>query len=131
MDYEYFKTIIEESLDGLSSYASWYSGDGHDGFELKDEKIVQTHVSHGYEGGNCWGDEARYFSNPKMPDDFIPLDYILEQAAPNISYLRYKEIQKMIKESTKSHSEYYGNSVSYLIYTLDIRKLYDFLFSGE
>lgn len=129
MEFELFEKIVEESLEGLNGYAFWYMSDGGDGFRVEDGVIIQSHVSSGAAGGNCWGNEAQYFTNETPPQDFLPLDKILMAAKPNISYLEYKNIEKLIVEGSYGDREYYGNYTNYTTYSLDIRKLYDALFS--
>ena len=129
MTFEEFEKIVEESLEGLNSYAYRYMSDGGDVFEIENGFIVQTHIAGGAAGGNCWGDEAQYFTNETPPQDFLPLDKILMAAKPNISYLEYKNIERLIVEGSYGDREYYGNHTNYKTYSLDIRKLYDALFS--
>lgn len=131
MNYERFILFVTEIVDELPSYAYRSYGDGGDGFRVEDDVIIQSHVSHGAEGGNCWGDEAEYFSNDRPPEDFLPLEKILLEVNPRISYLEYKSIEKLIKEGQKSESEYYGNHTTYVTFSLDIRELYKFLFPDE
>lgn len=126
MTYEEFEKIAEESLRGLNDYASSYSE--HDGFTIDDGVIVQKHISGGASGGNCWGDDARYFRNEKSAEEFLPLDRILLAVAPEITYLKYREVQNLIVEGNDHDHEYYGNYTDYLTYSLDVRKLYDLLF---
>lgn len=127
MNFEEFETIVLNSVESLNSYSS----QSEDSFVIENNTIRQSHVTGGAEGGNCWGDEARHFRNPKPPQEFIPLDKILTTVNPEISYLKYREIQKLIKEGGYNDSEYYGNYTEYVTYSLDIRQLYDALFLDE
>lgn len=129
MDYEKFNKICYESLRDLSDYASTW--DDRDGFSIQYDKIIQKHITGGAEGGNCWGDEAKQFTNTKAPQGFIPLDRILTAVKPEISFLKYKEIEELIVVDSGSEYEYYGNHTNYDTYTLDIEKLYDTLFPKE
>lgn len=128
MNYEEFKLFVNEVVDELPSYAYRSYGDGGDGFVVEDDIIIQSHVSDGAEGGNCWGDGAEYFTNTNPPQAFEPLEKILMEVKPSISYLDFRTIEKMIKESHRTESEYYGNHTSYLKFSLDIKELYKFLF---
>lgn len=141
MDYRFtFEEFIEIIYDvalkkpgtyeSLNDYASTWDF-GRDGFTIRDNVIIQTHVSGGARGGNCWGDSAEYFSNHKKAQPFIPLDNILKAVAPDVSYLKYKEIENLIEVGEDCDREYYGNYTSYDIYTLDIEKLYEALFPRE
>lgn len=129
MTYEEFLKIAEESISALPDYT--YEMD-KDSFNInRDDIIVQKHISSGADGGNCWGSEAQYFSNSKSAQEFIPLDRILKAACPSISYLKYKEIQSLIKEDSYTDHEYYGNYTYYEVYKLNIKELYDWLFLNE
>lgn len=131
MTYEEFLEIAEESISGLPDYVSHY-GMEEDSFTINsDNIIIQEHISSGASGGNCWGDDAQHFSNSKSAQEFIPLDRILKTACPNISYLKYKEIQSLIKEEYREDSEYYGNYTEYEVYKLNIKELYDWLVLNE
>ena len=127
MKYEEFEGFVKDSLKGLSDYASSYNDE--DGFFIHNEEIVQKHVSGGASGGNCWGDNAESFYHGPITQDFIPLERILTAVKPDIAYLKVKEIERMIKNESDSDHEYYGNYTLYELRTLDIRALYDKLFS--
>lgn len=134
--FEEFNEIVNEvalnepgTYSKLNDYAS--SWNKKDGFYIQDGKIIQKHISGGATGGNCWGDEAKYFSNDRNAEPFIPLDNILKSTAPDISYLKYKEIENLIVEGEDCDREYYGNYTNYDIYSLDIEKLYEALFPRE
>lgn len=131
MTYEEFLNIAYESVNELPEYTSHYDMD-EDSFTINSEDIIiQEHVSCGASGGNCWGNDAQHFSNSKSAQEFIPLDRILKSSCPNISYLKYKEIQSMIKEDYRTDREYYGNYTEYEVYKLDIKELYNWLYLNE
>lgn len=127
MIFEEFENIINEIVGEFDSYCGYY--DNHDGFYIEDNFIVQKHVSNGARGGNCWGDEAQYFHNETPVQEFLPLEKILTKVAPNISYLKFREIQKLIRTDWEEDREYYGNYTNYDIYKLDIKELYDSIFA--
>lgn len=131
MTFEEFKKIVSEvAFVGLKNYASSYSNGG-DGFCIEDGFIIQRHFTGGAEGGNCWGGEARRFSNSTSPQPFMPLDAILKAVSPDISYLKYRDIESLIVESEECDHEYYGNYREYLIFKLDIKQLYNMMFPIE
>ena len=130
MTFEEFEKIVNEvATKGLDSYASRW--DDQDGFFIDNGKVIQKHITGGAEGGNCWGDEARRFHNYNSVQPFLPLDNILKAVNPEISYLKYKEIESLIVSDEENEYEYYGNHTNYDIFVLDIRKLYDTLFPTE
>lgn len=67
----------------------------------------------GVGGGNCWTDDGHYDLAADPEPDLEVLDKILERAAPNITYLQYKKLSKMIKTEDYSQNEYYGNYTNY------------------
>lgn len=123
MEYEEFVKVVEKSVDGLD-----YNYEG-DTFYVQDGFIIQKHEEGGAQGGNCWGDSARHYSNKRNAEPFAPLDIILKETKPTISYLDYKEIEKLIIEDSMTDREYYGNYTEYTLFKIDIEKLYDKLFA--
>ena len=127
MTYEEFEKLVEEQVSQFDSYASSY--EKTDGFYISDGKIIQKHETGGASGGNCWGDDAEYFSSDYSTQDFLPLEKILTLVKPDIAYLKVKEIERLITEDSETDYEYYGNHTRYDLYKLDIRQLYDKLFA--
>lgn len=101
-----------------------------DSFVVDEGYIVQRHEVGGAQGGNCWGDEAEYYQNTTSRSEFLPLDPILKEVSPDISYLKYREIESLIEEDSYTNSEYYGNYTEYEVRKLDILKLYDMIFTS-
>src|SRR5215217_7943191 len=106
MTFEEFEKIARTSVSNFSDYASKW--DDQDAFYIYEGCIVQKHISGGAQGGNCWGDDAEYFTNNHPPQKFLPLDNILKIAKPEISYLKYKEIEDLIVHGEDHDREYYG-----------------------
>lgn len=128
MGLEEFKKGIYDIVRKLPDYT--YGGE-KDSFEIQDTWfIIQKHISSGAEGGSCWGDEAKYFYNTNAPQDFLPLEEILLTFCPDISYLKYREIEKLIIPGEERRPEFYGNHTNYITFTLDIRVLYDMIFGN-
>lgn len=127
MTYEEFEEIVRECVGKFSSYTSYY--ENQDAFYIQDGAIVQKHCSGGANGGNCWGGEAEGFSNDTPPQDFLPLEPILTLVKPEITYLEFRAIEKLITTDSDHDREYYGNYTNYILWKLDIEKLYDKLFS--
>lgn len=93
---------------------------------IKEPVIYMRWTKSGFNGGNCWGDKAKWFKNNKPK--FTVIDLVLKKLKPNITYLEYKEIEKLINSNSKTQYEYYGNSkdieVEYIILS-DLYKLLD------
>lgn len=78
--------------------------------------------------GSCWDDEntvneTYYNEKPK----FKVLDIVLSKIAPEISYLKYKEVENLIKESSVNDSGYYGNYSVYSHNYIILDELYELL----
>ena len=93
---------------------------------VKEHVIYQRHNSHGYSGGNCWGDEAEYYNNSERPEWEV-FDKVLKEVCPQISYLQYKDIEKLITHLERGEGGYYGNSDYYDIWYLPLETLYKYL----
>lgn len=100
---------------------SWNEGifvePNHIPVHIKEPVIYMRWTKSGYEGGNCWGDESSWFENDNPK--FTVIDLVLKKIKPEITYLQYKEIEKLIHTNSETEHEYYGNSndieVEYII----------------
>ena len=81
----------------------------------------------GASGGNCWGDEASYFSNSEDEPEFEELDKLLLLVAPSITFLQYKLISKLISTEETTEYEYYGNYTEYKTKEIKINDLWNAL----
>lgn len=96
--------------------------------EIKEPVIYCRYETGGVSGGSCWGtsDRQRYVNEP--PEDrFKVLDLVLEKLKPNITYLQYKKIEKMVKNNEETEREYYGNSTDYMVEYIILSELVAFL----
>ncbi len=80
----------------------------------------------GMSGGSCWGTEATPCGGEEKPD-FKDLDAILEHFTPKITFLQYKKLDKLIKETEYNVTEYYGNYSDYKRNYIIIKELYETL----
>ena len=59
---------------------------------------------------------------------FEELDNLLEEIAPNVTFLHYKKIRSQCVKTEESYErDYYGGGCSYLNWVCDLEKLYDLL----
>jgi len=73
---------------------------------------------------DCWGNQGTV-SPGSRPDGMAELDTLLEKVAPNISFLQYKRItNECVSINDFSEGDYYGGSVYYNQYVLDIKNLF-------
>lgn len=78
--------------------------------------------------GSCWDDEdteneTYYNDKPK----FKALDLVLAVIKPDISYLQYKEVENLIKESSQTDNGYYGDYSEYTHNYIVLDELYNLL----
>lgn len=81
----------------------------------------------GATGGNCWGDEAIIPVDAEIEPEFDDLFAILETVVPNLTFLDYKKLTKLIENDGRTEYEYYGNCSHYSIKRISIDNLYNFL----
>jgi hypothetical protein len=94
---------------------------------IKSHVIYQCICTGGISGGSCWD-----YSNPQYYErdeefTFEILDKVLEHLKPDITYLEFKQIEKLIDKNEYSEREYYGNRADYEVQFLELEKLYEFL----
>jgi len=81
----------------------------------------------GMSGGNCWGGSADTPVSPENEPE-LPLDEIILKHKKDLSYMKYRQIEKSIVYRNYSEWEYYGNYYEYREKTLDTRVLHSILF---
>lgn len=83
----------------------------------------------GASGGNCWGDTASHYSTGKEASDAeVPdFDSLLEEIAPEITFLKYKNLMNSIHWQTTDEcsNDYYGNYTNYGYKYIDRDQLYN------
>jgi hypothetical protein len=89
--------------------------------------IYSRYETGGMSGGNCWGDEPRYYSEEPPKDRMKVLDLFLEEYFPNITYLQYKKIDALVQDNSGSDNEYYGNSTDWKVEYIILSELEELL----
>ena len=82
---------IPTDIKGLVIYTKWYSGG---------------------RPGSCWDDEDTVnddYTCSEPNDSFIVLDKVLNILKPDVSYLEFKEIERLKNSNTKMEYGYYGD----------------------
>ena len=83
---------------------------------IKELVIYSKYKTGGYSGGNCLNNASPKYQKQDEPENkFIVLDLVLAELTPNISYLQYRLISKLIHTNEESENEYYGNCTDYKI----------------
>ena len=82
----------------------------------------------GASGGSCWGGTASSYSTGREANEaeVLEFDRLLEEIAPNITFLKYKNLMNSIHWSTTEYydNEYYGNYTKYGYKYIDCDQLY-------
>ena len=94
---------------------------------IKAPVLYQRYEVGGFSGGNCWGDSAEAFRVESPDDDWVALDAFLELRCPDISYLGYKKVMKLVRTNEDTCPEYYGNSRDYMVKYIVLKDLEDLL----
>ena len=100
------------------------------GLEKIEGKIIyQRHHVAGHSGGGYWdGANARYYKTDEPRPAWRVLDEVLKIICPDISYLRYREIESLVQvDNYDDDSDYYGNNSEYDIYYIPLETLYKHL----
>lgn len=86
--------------------------------------IVLTEVG-GVSGGSCWdsSNPQPYYTGQEIRG-LDQLDSFLEKICPQITYLQFKKISKLILDVDHRVAEYYGNHTKYRGSYLDFNQLY-------
>ncbi len=82
---------------------------------IKGPVIYCRYETGGMTGGSCWGNEAYHYNEIPPENRMQVLDIILKELLPKISYLQYKQIERLIHNNTETDCEYYGNSTEWMI----------------
>lgn len=123
MNYNQFLEEVSEVLYKHKNWDSYYAGPK----ALAEKGLWCYWTTGGLQGGNCWGDDADSPVEPQPEQDLEGLDEILEKFTPNMSFLQYRQIEKLIEYQDRTEWRYYGNYTSYREKKLDMKKLFDFL----
>lgn len=79
------------------------------------EIITVEWCTGGASGGNCWGDSPEPRDGDE-PEELVVFDKIIEAVVPDISFLKYKNLcNEVMKSTTYTQSEYYGNYYNYSV----------------
>lgn len=94
--------------------------------EVKEPVIYMRWKTGGVRGGSCW-DSSK--PEPYTTDEpsFKVLDLVLKEICPDISFLIFKGIEKLINVSETSDWEYYGNRTNFSIKYIVLSDLITYL----
>lgn len=119
MTYKEFNSLIKDIYnDPDTYYESSYNG----------TEISVKWETGGMSGGSCWGSEAKPYTSNEPPKELDLLDAVLLKIKPDMSYLQYKCLNKIVKHKEDHCWEYYGNSTDYMMKIVSVSDLYEWLF---
>lgn len=94
---------------------------------IKEPVVYRRFKVSGVRGGSCWGTEHYNVEFDEENEDWAALDLLLELLIPNISYLQYKKINKLIRNNRDTENDYYGNSTDYKVEYIILSELQEFI----
>lgn len=80
---------------------------------IKEPCVYSRWPTGGRRGGSCWGYTSYRFDEDEPRNKHEVLDIILKRICPIVSYLQFKEIEKLWCNNEDTDYEYYGNSTDY------------------
>lgn len=102
------KNIVEPGVWAVS--IKWYTG--------------------GISGGSCWdeGDENNHYATTGEEEpEFTDFETIILHFVPNITFVEFRDIRKLVKQKEWTDYEYYGNSTNYAEKYVYLEDIYNFL----
>lgn len=98
-------------------------------YDEKKNVIQAEWETGGVSGGSCWdSSNPREYTSDNDPEELTLLDCILESIKPDITFLEYRQLEKaVIKSTSRTECEYYGNRTDYKSLTVEIEDLYNYM----
>ena len=95
---------------------------------IKDYVIYCRYESGGVSGGSCWSSNNPKPYVKKSPKDKMRiLDLVLKDLKPDITFLEFREIERLIHNNSETEYETYGNHTDFEIEYIVLSDLYKFL----
>lgn len=96
---------------------------------IKEHVIYQRFLTGGMTGGSYHENSFLHsFTNDESKPPFRVLDLVLKELKPELTYLQYKDVERLIRTSDYSDREdYYGNCSDYDITYIVLSDLYKYL----
>lgn len=98
--------------------------------DIKEHVIYSRYETGGVSGGSCWDSSNPQPYTEEIPKDrFKVLDIVLAILKPDITFLKFREIEELIHTNEEEERGFYGNStdwkVEYIVLSELIAKLND------
>ena len=123
MSYEQFLQKINESGISWDEQSQYCKGKE----AAKNQEKISVRWSTGGMSGGGWRDTdaATAFVSDDPPEELTQFDSILEIFCPDISFLKYKNIQnKCVTTGSHRSNDYYGNHTNYITKECKLFDLY-------
>jgi hypothetical protein len=82
---------------------------------IKEHVIYTRYETGGMTGGGCWGGNLYHCEEDEPKDKWMVLELVLEKLMPNITFLQYKKIERLIHDNSETNHTYYGNSTDWKV----------------
>jgi hypothetical protein len=95
--------------------------------EAFDGLLVQWETG-GMSGGNCWEDsDPQPYRTDARPVALTALDAVLEEIAPELTYVAWRRLATLVLEGDYEDRGYYGNRTDYRYRAIPLEGLHRFL----
>lgn len=83
--------------------------------KIKEPVVYLRYEIGGYSGGSCWDDSnPQPYSLSEVPNWDV-LDTVINELKPNITYMQFKAIERLVHTNEETEYEYYGNSTEWMV----------------
>lgn len=91
--------------------------------DVKGYVVYMRWVTGGVSGGSCWDDSnPQPWENDETPG-FEVLELLLKEICPQITYLQFKELEKLIQSNEDTEWEYYGNRTDFMVKYISVNDI--------
>jgi len=98
---------------------------------VKGNVIYMRYLTGGMMGGGYHSDSYLHSFVADGRPNFVALDIVLKKISPEITYLQYKDIERLINETEDDDSaDYYGNCSDFGVEYIILDELYNYLKSN-
>lgn len=125
--------LTKEQIESINNECPYNQGIFKEPFGIPDfikELVIYTRWTSGGKPGSCWDDENTVnesYSSSRPDDAFKVLDLTLKALKPDITFLQYREIERLIDSNEKTDYGYYGDYTEETIEWIKLSDLYKIL----
>lgn len=82
---------------------------------IKELVVYSRYETGGFQGGGYGGRRSERYTEAPPADRMKVLDLVLARLMPNISYLQFRQIERIVQTNQDTDEHYYGNSTDYMV----------------